>query len=57
VEYAGAAPGLIAGVTQVNIKLPDDIPDVPGYPPGIIPLTITTGPTSMYAPVTIAVAK
>lgn len=26
VEYAGAAPGLIAGVVQVNVKLPDTLP-------------------------------
>ena len=32
VEYAGAAPQLISGVLQVNVRIPDDAPrgdDVP----------------------------
>ena len=38
VEYAGAAPGLVAGATQINIKLPDVIPTVGGFPRGVVPL-------------------
>lgn len=44
VEYAGAAPGLVAGVTQINIKLPDFIPQVMGFPAGVLPLVISPGP-------------
>ena len=40
VEYAGAAPGLISGVTQINVKLPDVLPMVPGYPAGTVPLSV-----------------
>lgn len=40
VEYAGAAPGLVAGVTQINVKLPDTIPVVGGTPPGVLPLIV-----------------
>jgi uncharacterized protein (TIGR03437 family) len=56
VEYAGAAPGLVAGATQINIKLPDVIPDVPGFPRGIIPLRVIT-PQILYIAgyVTVAV--
>ena len=56
VEYAGAAPGLVAGVTQINIKLPDVIPDVEGYPRGTVPLLVTTTGSSFYPGlVTVAV--
>ena len=56
VEYAGAAPGLVAGVSQINVKLPDVIPDVAGYPRGVIPLTVITPGVSYYPGyVTIAV--
>jgi len=40
VEWAGAAPGLVAGATQVNVTLPDVIPVVPGYPSGTLPLQV-----------------
>jgi uncharacterized protein (TIGR03437 family) len=40
VEWAGAAPGLVSGVTQINVKLPDVIPVVPGIPKGTIPLLV-----------------
>jgi uncharacterized protein (TIGR03437 family) len=39
VEYAGAAPALLSGVTQINVRLPDVIPS--GYPPGTLLLTVT----------------
>jgi len=38
VDWAGGAPGLVAGVTQVNVTLPDVIPAVPGYPAGTLPV-------------------
>jgi uncharacterized protein (TIGR03437 family) len=40
VEYAGAAPGLVSGATQINIKLPDVIPPVSGSPTGVLPLYV-----------------
>jgi uncharacterized protein (TIGR03437 family) len=41
-EFAGAAPGLVAGVVQINIKVPETIPDIPGYARGILPLSVGT---------------
>ena len=38
VQYAGTAPGLISGVTQINVKLPDVIPIVTWFGPGTVPL-------------------
>ena len=57
VEYAGAAPGLVAGVKQINVKLPNVIPQVEGYPRGVVPLAVAT-PGLTYYPgyVTIAVS-
>jgi uncharacterized protein (TIGR03437 family) len=40
VQWAGAAPGLVSGVTQINVTLPDVIPVMPGYPPGTLPLQL-----------------
>jgi uncharacterized protein (TIGR03437 family) len=57
VEYAGAAPGLVAGVTQINIKLPHVIPDFEGFPRGTVPfLVITTGSSFYSSFVTVEVA-
>ncbi len=36
--YAGAAPQLVAGVFQINFRVPEDAPT------GVVPLTITVGP-------------
>jgi uncharacterized protein (TIGR03437 family) len=57
VEWAGAAPGLVAGVTQINIVLPDVTPVVEGYPRGAIPLWVRS-PSNLFYPgyVTIAVS-
>jgi uncharacterized protein (TIGR03437 family) len=57
VEYAGAAPGLVTGVIQINIRLPETIPDIPGYSRFAIPLSVTsTGNISPGYPLaTIAV--
>lgn len=41
VEYAGAAPTLIVGVTQVNIRLPDSVENTYGYPLGAMPIKVT----------------
>ena len=57
VEFAGGAPGLVAGVTQINIRLPDEIPVVPDFPSGLLPLWVRTpGSSSNSGWVTIAVA-
>jgi uncharacterized protein (TIGR03437 family) len=41
IEYAGAAPELLSGVTQVNVTLPEVIPAT-YYPPGVLPLSVQT---------------
>lgn len=55
VEYAGAAPGLVAGVNQINIKLPDQIPQITGYPKGVLPLWVETPGNSRRDLVTVSV--
>jgi uncharacterized protein (TIGR03437 family) len=56
-EYAGAAPGLLSGVTQININLPGVIPVVSGYPAGTLPLEVGVNGTDFNAGyVTISVA-
>lgn len=50
VQYAGSAPGLIAGVFQVNVVIP------PGAPSGSLPIVIAFGTSSStQANVTVAV--
>ncbi len=49
VLYAGAAPGLPAGVMQVNARIPAQAPS------GSVPVTITVGDTISQAKVTVAV--
>ena len=49
VLYAGGAPGLVAGLLQVNIKLP------PNVPAGNQPVVLTVGTASSPAGVTLAV--
>jgi uncharacterized protein (TIGR03437 family) len=55
VEYAGGAPGLLSGVTQINIQLPDVIPIVQGYPAGTVPLYLNQSEFNAGS-VTISVA-
>ena len=43
VEYAGAAPGLVAGVSQFNVKLPDPFPQVEGFEDDVLPLEVQMG--------------
>jgi len=38
VTYAGAAPGLVAGVVQVNLRVPDAV-----SPSLAVPVTLTIG--------------
>jgi uncharacterized protein (TIGR03437 family) len=53
VEYAGAAPTLLSGVTQINVTLPDTIPVSTGYPPGTLPLQVAEPTLPSYQAVTI----
>lgn len=50
VLYAGAAPGLVAGVLQVNCTIPGDV-----QPGDSIPVTLTVGAATSPAGVTLAV--
>ncbi|MBK7928014.1 MAG: hypothetical protein IPJ98_11130 [Bryobacterales bacterium] len=57
VEYAGAAPGLVAGVAQINVRLPNPIP--PGAGLGLdgraYLQVITRGSSTYSAPVAVHV--
>jgi uncharacterized protein (TIGR03437 family) len=50
VSYAGAAPGLVAGVTQVNCLIPSDVNSGPA-----VPIVLTVGGVNSQAGVTIAI--
>jgi uncharacterized protein (TIGR03437 family) len=49
VLYAGGAPGLVAGVMQVNVRIPA------GVPPGSQPIIVNVGSASSRPDVTLAV--
>ena len=49
VLYAGAAPGLVAGVFQINVRIPDLVAA------GSVPLALTAGNASSPPGVTLAV--
>ena len=49
VLYAGAAPGLVAGAMQVNLKIPANAPS------GALPVFLTVGTATSQTGVTIAV--
>ena len=53
VEYAGAAPGLLSGVTQINVTLPASIPPEEGYPLGTVPLEVVEPGVPTFQSVTI----
>jgi uncharacterized protein (TIGR03437 family) len=50
VTYAGAAPGLVAGAVQINVKIPLDIAHN-----GAAPVSLSVGPASTPAGVTVAI--
>jgi len=50
VNYAGGAPGAVAGITQVNAQIPT------GLSAGAVPLVVKVGSTSTQNGVTIAVS-
>lgn len=53
VQYAAAAPALLAGVDQINLTLPAAIPMASGYPPGTLPVQVFEPGLSSYQVVTI----
>jgi uncharacterized protein (TIGR03437 family) len=50
VTYAGAAPGEVAGMLQVNARIPADAPSGT-----VVPITITVGDATSQAGVTVAI--
>ena len=50
VEYAGSAPGLVAGVIQINARIPSDAPTGPN-----VPIEIQIGSNTSQLGVTVAV--
>ena len=51
VQYSGAAPGLVEGLTQVNAQVPA------GLTPGNVPVVVQVGASSTQPGVTIAVSN
>lgn len=49
VAYAGAAPGLVAGVFQINVKIPEDAPS------GALPVVVRFGSFASPAGITVQV--
>jgi uncharacterized protein (TIGR03437 family) len=49
VQYAGAAPGLVAGVMQINVQIPD------GVPSGPQPVIVQVGQDQSQSGVTVAI--
>jgi uncharacterized protein (TIGR03437 family) len=49
VEYAGSAPGLVAGGVQINVKIP------PGTAAGNVPIVVLVNGVPSQSPVTVAV--
>lgn len=49
VHYAGAAPGMVAGVMQVNVEIPADAAA------GVVPVVVSVGGVSSQPGVTVAV--
>jgi uncharacterized protein (TIGR03437 family) len=50
VEYAGAAPGIVAGVLQVNARIPDS-----AHPGPSVPVLVKVGGKPSQPGVTVAV--
>ena len=50
VLYAGGAPGLVAGVLQVNVRVPDGVTPGPA-----VPVVVTVGSAASQSGVTVAV--
>jgi uncharacterized protein (TIGR03437 family) len=50
VMYAGSAPSLVAGVSQINVRIPDDCPDG-----AAVPVVVTVGDRHSQDGVTVAI--
>jgi len=50
IPYAGSAPGLISGVMQVNLIIPQNAP-----PGAAVPIVVTVGPNNSQSGVTVAI--
>jgi uncharacterized protein (TIGR03437 family) len=50
VSYAGAAPGLIAGVVQINVRIPEGLPPNPAAP-----ISLSAGPYTTAVGVTVSI--
>jgi uncharacterized protein (TIGR03437 family) len=50
VFYAGAAPGLIAGAVQINVRIPEGLP-----PDSAAPVSLSAGPYTSPAGVTVSI--
>jgi hypothetical protein len=58
VEYAGAAPGLAVGMTQINNQAAGCDSETPGLTPGTVPLLVFSGAGGTYpAQATVAVKR
>jgi len=55
-QYAGTAPGLVSGVTQINVTLPVVFPFVEDFPAGTLPLFVqSNGVFGMIATISVSV--
>jgi uncharacterized protein (TIGR03437 family) len=52
IQYAGGAPGEVAGVMQVNVQIPEDV-----EPGSAVPVTLTVGKASSQPGITIAISQ
>ena len=50
VTYAGAAPGFVAGLMQINVRIPSDVANGPA-----VPVTLNIGDASSPQLITISV--
>ncbi len=50
VTYAGSAPGLVAGLTQINVRVPEGLPSNP-----YTPIVLTVGATNTPLGVTVSI--
>lgn len=41
-EFAGAAPGQVAGANQFNVRVPLEASEVPGFPKGSLPVRVSS---------------
>lgn len=49
IQFAGETPGLVAGVMQINVYIPQLAPT------GVVPLTVTIGSVTTQSGLTVAI--